>query len=423
MRKLLSFACVIVLFLSACKNGYEKKGRKVEIVKQDEKFILMRDGKPYFIKGAGGYENFDKIRNYGGNSIRIWDHYNAGEILDEAQKYGLTVTLGLDIGKENSGFDYNDEDAVKLQFERMKEVVLRYRDHPALLMWAVGNEVDQYGKNNKVWRAVNDLAEMIHETDPEHPVTSVIIPERLKILKVKILCPDLDILAFNTFNQLPELSDKLDEWVWGWDGPYFMAEWGTEGWWEVKRTEWNAPVEKNSTEKSYLYRKYYDHVLNDKNCLGSYAFYWGTKQEKTPTWFSMFTTEGRETESVMVMRSLWKQTNEWTAVPFISGLKVNESSDINNVYLKKGEPFNIEVIADDTSHTYTYGWEIRKEAPEFPQMWEVDVIPDLVGESVRTGNGKTTLRAPESEGAFRVYGYVINSQEKVATCNVPVYVR
>ena len=50
--------------------------------------------------------------------------------------------------------------------EKLREEVLKYKDHPALLAWGIGNELNLQYKNPKVWNAVNDIAKMIHEVDP-----------------------------------------------------------------------------------------------------------------------------------------------------------------------------------------------------------------------------------------------------------------
>ncbi|MDP5076140.1 MAG: hypothetical protein NWP82_06630, partial [Flavobacteriales bacterium] len=56
---------------------------------------LLRNGKPYDVRGAGGNVQLDKLVEIGGNSIRTWSTDNAQEILDEAYSKGLTVMLGL----------------------------------------------------------------------------------------------------------------------------------------------------------------------------------------------------------------------------------------------------------------------------------------------------------------------------------------
>ena len=89
---------------------------KVTISETDSGFELFRDNKPYYIKGAGAKNNFKKVKESGGNSIRIWSS-NKSKLLDSALKYDLSVCLGLWVGQERSGFDYNDEYKVKAQID------------------------------------------------------------------------------------------------------------------------------------------------------------------------------------------------------------------------------------------------------------------------------------------------------------------
>jgi len=71
----------------------------------------------------------------GANSIRT----HAG-MLDEAQRHGLTALVGLPLGNPRQGFDYADTNKVEAQSERARELVRKYRHHPALLFWNLGNE-------------------------------------------------------------------------------------------------------------------------------------------------------------------------------------------------------------------------------------------------------------------------------------------
>src|ERR1017187_4869377 len=89
---------LIILFLLGSNAAYSQKiynPVKATIVAKDSGFILVRAGKPYFIKGAGGTNYTDRLAKYGGNSIRTWDSKNGEEILSKADNLGLTVTMGL----------------------------------------------------------------------------------------------------------------------------------------------------------------------------------------------------------------------------------------------------------------------------------------------------------------------------------------
>ena len=69
-----------------------------------------------------------------------------------------------------------------------------------------------------------------------------------------------------------------------------------------------APLEMNSSEKP-VYLQAYNEIIapREGQIVGSFAFLWGQKQERTPTWFGMFTESGEETEAVDVMHYLWNQ--------------------------------------------------------------------------------------------------------------------
>ena len=79
----------------------------------------------------------------GGNSFRTWGIGPATrKELDEAQRFGLRLTLGVWLGHKEHGFNYNDAGSVQKQKEQVRQAVLRYKDHPALLMWGLGNEME-----------------------------------------------------------------------------------------------------------------------------------------------------------------------------------------------------------------------------------------------------------------------------------------
>lgn len=86
------------------------------IVRTAGRFDLIRDGRPFFVKGAGGADHFDQLAAAGGNSIRTWGVGKGTEkLLDEAHAAGLTVTVGIWLERVGAGFDYGSQDAIARQ--------------------------------------------------------------------------------------------------------------------------------------------------------------------------------------------------------------------------------------------------------------------------------------------------------------------
>lgn len=121
-------------------------------------------------------DDIQRFAAAGGNSIRNWNTMQPEQdtlaLLDKAHAHGVTVALGLAMTPERHGFDYDDPDAVAAQLKIMRAEVLKYRSHPAVLVWVVGNELDHEYENPRVYDAVNDVAEMIRELDRCHPTTT-----------------------------------------------------------------------------------------------------------------------------------------------------------------------------------------------------------------------------------------------------------
>jgi hypothetical protein len=130
-----------------------------------EGYELYRNGKPYYVQGLGGDVNLDLVVKIGGNSIRTWGVERAQQVLDEAQKRGLSVMLGFWLQHERHGFDYDNKDKVLKQLNYYKSIVDKFKNHPALLVWGIGNELNLQYTNPACWNAVEDIADFFHTAD------------------------------------------------------------------------------------------------------------------------------------------------------------------------------------------------------------------------------------------------------------------
>ncbi|HWD93127.1 MAG TPA: hypothetical protein VG938_12350 [Verrucomicrobiae bacterium] len=423
---LLALSCAAAFSLSARGQTENPGPTKAEIRKTDGGYQLYVNGRPFWIKGAGlGSGTMEQLAARGGNSIRTWGTGGGEALLARAEKNGLYVTLGLDVGRERNGFDYNDPAMVARQLERLKAQVLRYKDQRALIIWAIGNELNLNAKNPKVWDAVNGISKMIHQVDPNHLTTTPLAGVNQQLLhELKTRAPDLDLLAVQMYADIVNLPRYLREAQW--DGPYIVTEWGATGHWESPKTDWGAVIENDSTVKAGLYETRYDTVIaaDPKHCLGSYAFLWGQKQERTPTWYGVFLSSGEQTESVDVLQRLW--SGNWPAnrSPQIKGAWLNGETSRQSVHLKPGATCTAKVLANDPDNdTLAYSWEILKESSATSVGGDFEAKPSsLPGLIQNPALSEVSLSAPQQSGAYRLFAYIRDGQGHAAHVNIPFYV-
>ena len=180
-------------------------------------YQLLKDNQPFFIKGAGvEFGSLEALVAAGGNCFRTWRVNNGQrpvlDILDEAQSLGLVVVMGLDLERERHGFDYSDPKAVAEQKAAVMADVERLKDHPALLMWGLGNELNLRATDDAVWDAVEDLAKTIKAADPDHLVSTMLAGIEAQAVKaIKKRAPSIDLLSFQNYGAIDQLSKHLSK--------------------------------------------------------------------------------------------------------------------------------------------------------------------------------------------------------------------
>jgi hypothetical protein len=434
---------VLVSVMSACDSprdddtAREEAPTRAEIRHEDGRYQLYLNGEPFYIKGAGlEFGDIDRLAAHGANSFRTWRTDNGRdtgqEILDRAHRNGLLVTMGLEVARERPGegrgyfgFDYDDEEAVATQLERLRGEVEQYKDHPALIIWGIGNELNHGATNPRVWDAVNGISEMIHEVDPNHLTTTMLAgvsPELVQEIRTR--APDLDLLSVQMYAGIAELPQRMEES--GWDGPYMVTEWGATGHWEVQQTPWGAAIENTSSVKADSYLDRYQSVIasDTTQLLGSYVFLWGQKQERTPTWYGLFLPTGEATETVDVMHYVWN--GEWpeNRAPRLESATLDHRTAYDGIYLDAGQPYPAEVVSSDPEgDELTYLWEVREESGATTTGGDDEEEPQVISGVIDEPSApRITLTAPEQPGAYRLFIYVFDGRGSAAHANIPFHV-
>jgi hypothetical protein len=388
-------------------------------------FQLMRNGQPYFVKGGGGDRQLEALAAAGGNSMRTWGtDANTINFLNEAHALGLTVLMGLWVAHEAHGFDYNNAAAIQLQLEGFRTWVRAYKDHPAVLAWGIGNEVELgvTNYNPKVWNAINEIALMIKQEDGNHPTLTVVAGiDNTKTQLIKERAPDLDMIGINAYGGIGGVNQTLLNA--NWNKPYMITEWGPNGQWESPTTSWGAPIEASSTEKANLYKLRYQNSIaaHPGRCVGSYVFLWSDKFEETPTWYGLFLpNSSTRTQVVEEMQFSWTGTYPANRAPRITSATLDGKTGSQSPVLKKDFGNNVLIEATDPDgDALTYEFIVQPDVETGLINNPPATIPYLPGIIESQINNTAILNAPTDNLTYRLFIFVRDGMGHAATINIP----
>jgi hypothetical protein len=424
-------ALLLFAILVNCTDSGQMPGENnaVHIRENNGKYVLYRSGKPFTIKGAAGFSHFKELKEIGGNTLRIWDTTHLEQVLDSARANDIAVIVGLPIPNNNDMAQYRDTSIIHARYNALQSLVRKHKNNPAILMWCLGNELDFPYKlvYRDFYKDFNNLTDMIHREDPNHPVTtSVLNFNRKYIANIQLLC-NIDVISFNIFNNLKDLRNDLAGFSWFWNGPYLLLEWGIDGpWTGTEHTAWGSFIENTSKKKAevYLERFQQEMPLEDQRFVGACVFFWGQKQETTHTWFSIFDETGKSSETVGTMRYLWTGKPSTVKYPEIQYMLLNQKGAKDNIILNPATSASAEVLMfADHSNLKNVKWEIfREDWYKKNQMNNIKKSRPL-DHLIQTGSGlHVKFVSPSQEGPYRLFATIYDHDGHFASCNTPFYV-
>lgn len=385
---------------------------------KDGNFTLTRNGAPYFIRGAGGTGHLSELIAHGGNSIRTWGIESLAEpidgkpLIDRCEELGISVAAGIWLEHERHGFDYSDQVQVDEQREEVRQAVRKYKDHPAILVWGLGNEMEgpsSDGDATHVWKELNTLADIIHQEDPAHPVMTVIAgASPSKVKGIIDHYPNIDILGVNAYAPASSVASEIKRA--GWKKPFALTEFGPSGHWEVAKTPWDASIEPSSRQKAASY--YVTSTLLKEDaadiCVGSYCFLWGQKQETTSTWYGMFLPSGEKLPPVDAMCRVW--TGKWpeNRCPRVAKLE----SDLIESVVKPKQIVKAKATArDPDDDPLSWTWSVVAESTDIGVGGDRESVPPSIPNCiVSEKDGSAVIRTPSEPGNYRLFLIVKDGQ-------------
>jgi beta-glucuronidase len=205
--------------------------------------------------------DFELMRRMGVNAIRLYrpsdrmDYepqlINKKLLRELHDRYGISVILGDLLGAYTvgsganweEGTDYTDPTQLENMRKCLKDFVNDQKDEPYVLMWILGNEnmmnADYSGVNATRTKAasqvkeylsfVNEMAEMIHKLDPDHPV-AVGNLDLINVDEHTQYAPAVDIFGTNLYRGAGGFGVTWRTVQEAFDRPVLITEYGCDAW-------------------------------------------------------------------------------------------------------------------------------------------------------------------------------------------------
>ena len=166
-------------------------------------------------------EDLVLMKEAGINTIRVYSPIIDDSILDQIAAAGLKIIIG---------FGYNQGGHFDILSGTFINYIDKYKDNDAILLWELGNEYNYhpewFGGDIQNWyQAINNAAELIHQSDPYHPVSTAHgeLPDSNTIAA----CPSIDVWGLNVYRwDNPE--SIFSEWSAVSTKPMYLSEAGAD---------------------------------------------------------------------------------------------------------------------------------------------------------------------------------------------------
>ncbi len=399
---------IFVYFL--CSPGW-LQASQVYVRGEKGNWFLEVDGRPFYIKGAGcglaagrKGEDYLKLANeLGANSVRTWGTDQGNQhYLDTAARYGLKVAAGiwLNYVADDGSFSYRyDKEYLETKRREVFDYIKKYKDHPAILIWGLGNEALFFTKEEEEKIAfcnfLEELIREIHRLDPAHPVCyagagTTALPYLLKYV------PSLDIIGMNVYGSIRTAQGAWE--YQGFDKPYLLTEYGSHLSADRPKDGNNKPIELSDENKAKIYKDLAGQIYSFKgNNVGGFVFHLGETTQESMTWWNI-------NEGGLKRESFWKIYEVYTGrkpphkpiriAKFLVS-KINNISPSELIEVKAGAR---EQAGNDLSITYAIS-----SAKENIMMYYVN---EYIPTEVFYSEDGARIRVPSKGGIYRIYCFV-----------------
>ena len=222
---------------------------QTKLVRTEGSKLFLNDS-PYLIKGIcyhpvpkgkekRSFENLEQdvalMLEAGINTIRVYEPVDDSAVLDQLYAAGIQLIVG---------FGYNQNGVYDIASGTVLDYVKKYKDHPAILFWELGNEYNYhpewFGGDIATWyKALNSTAAAIQALDKNHPVATA--HGEIPTEEVLSANPNIDLWGVNVY-RWDQPGSLIVEWEKRSDLPLYFSEAGADSFMAAEKDSYSAGV-------------------------------------------------------------------------------------------------------------------------------------------------------------------------------------
>ncbi len=159
------------------------------------------------------------------NTIRTYYGIFDKTRLDQLNAAGIKVIVIFPHADQRSGV--NASDRYGMVDNSYRNYINTYKNHPAILMWGFGNEMNYYMDDNTWYPQLESAAQWVHANDPNHPVTTANgeIPTESMY---NDFCPSVDVWGANIYRNGVANTAIGEYYAMGGRKPFWYSEIGVD---------------------------------------------------------------------------------------------------------------------------------------------------------------------------------------------------
>lgn len=226
---------------------------QTKLVRTEGSKLFLNDS-PYLIKGIcyhpvpkgkekRSFETLEQdialMLEAGINTIRVYEPVDDSTVLDQLNAAGIQLIVG---------FGYNQNGVYDIASGTVLNYVKKYKDHPAILFWELGNEYNYhpewFGGDIATWyKALNSTAAAIQALDKNHPVATA--HGEIPTEEVLSASPNIDLWGVNVY-RWDQPGSLIEEWEKRSDLPLYFSEAGADSFMAAEKDSYSAGVNEDA---------------------------------------------------------------------------------------------------------------------------------------------------------------------------------